>query len=102
MPAYIPPFSWIYISPADEVYIHWQLQYIFNCRCSIYSFFGYTILYGLFCLPGVRGDEVLAAVDDAGKLGAFPPVELFFILYSGAVSSGFSHCRKSRMFGSSR
>ena len=69
MPAYIPPFSWIYISPADEVYIHWQLQYIFNCRCSIYSFFGYTILYGLFCLPGVRG----AACRAFGAMRFWPP-----------------------------
>ena len=61
-------------SSAVAVYIHQQLQYIFNCRCSIYSFFVDTILYGLFCLSRVWGDEVLAAVDDAGRLGVFPPV----------------------------
>ena len=30
----------IYTAWADEVYIRGQLQYIFNCQCSIYSFFG--------------------------------------------------------------
>ena len=56
------------------------MQYIFNWRCSIYSFFGCTILYGLFCLLRVRGDEVLAAVDDADKLGVFPLVELVYLI----------------------
>ena len=79
MKTFVLLFSWIYTASVDEVYIHGQLQYIFNCRCSIYSFFGYTILYGLFRLPGVRGDEVLAAVDDADKLGVFPLVELFYL-----------------------
>ena len=36
-------------------------------------------MYGLFRLPGVRGDEVLTAVDDADKLGVFPLVELFYL-----------------------
>ena len=67
-------------SSAVAVYIHQRLQYIFNCRCSIYSFFGCTILYGLFCLLRVRGDEVLAAVDDADKLGVFPLVELVYLI----------------------
>ena len=79
MRTFVLLFSWIYTASADEVYIHGQLQYIFNCRCSIYSFFGYTILYGLFRLPGVRGNEVLAAVDDADKPGFFPLVELFYL-----------------------
>jgi len=57
-------------SSAVAVYIHQQLQYIFIGSCSIYAFFGCTILYVLFCLLRVRGDEVLAAVDDADKLGA--------------------------------
>ena len=56
------------------------MQYIFNCRCSIYSFFGCTILYVLFRLLRVRGDEVLAAVDDADKLGVFPLVELVYLI----------------------
>ena len=67
-------------SSAVAVYIHQQLQYIFNCRCSIYSFFGCTILYVLFRLLRVRGDEVLAAVDDADKLGVFPFVELVYLI----------------------
>ena len=67
-------------SSAVAVYIHQQLQYIFNCRCSIYSFFGCTILYVLFRLLRVRGDEVLAAVDDADKLGVFPLVELVYLI----------------------
>ena len=67
-------------SSAVAVYIHQRLQYIFNCRCSIYSFFGCTILYGLFCLLRVRGDEVLTAVDDADKLGVFPLVELVYLI----------------------
>ena len=67
-------------SSAVAVYIHQQLQYIFNWRCSIYSFFGCTILYGLFCLLRVRGDEVLAAVDDTDKLGVFPLVDLVYLI----------------------
>ena len=67
-------------SSAVAVYIHQQLQYIFNWRCSIYSFFGCTILYGLFCLLRVRDDEVLAAVDDADKLGVFPLVEPVYLI----------------------
>ena len=108
------PMKYIFIgscsiySTADAVYIHFSK--VLSCTaCSACRAFGAMRFWprlmmqaSLGCLPGVRGDEVLAAVDDAGKLGAFPPVELFFILYSGAVSSGFSHCRKSRMFGSSR
>ena len=73
-------FLGIYTSSAVAVYIHQQLQYIFNCRCSIYSFFGCTILYVLFRLLRVRGDEVLAAVDDADKLGVFPFVELVYLI----------------------
>ena len=67
-------------SSAVAVYIHQQLQYIFISGCSIYSFFGCTILYGLFCLLRVRGDEVLAAVDDADKLGVFPLVKLVYLI----------------------
>ena len=73
-------FLRIYTASAVAVYIHQQLQYIFNCRCSIYSFFGCTILYVLFRLLRVRGDEVLAAVDDADKLGVFPLVELVYLI----------------------
>ena len=47
---------------------------------KLYSFFGCTILYVLFCLLRVRGDEVLAAVDDADKLGVFPLVELVYLI----------------------
>ncbi len=76
----ISTFLRIYTASAVAVYIHQRLQYIFNCRCSIYSFFGCTILYVLFCLLRVRGDEVLTAVDDADKLGGFPLVELVYLI----------------------
>ena len=54
-------------------------MYISMGSCSIYSFFEGTFLHVLFRLPGVRGDEVLAAVDDADKLVVFPLVELFYL-----------------------
>jgi len=64
-------FSGIYTASADEVYIHGQLQYIFIFR-------GYLPAWSV--LPFERsGDEVLATVDDAGKLGVFPPVGLFYL-----------------------
>jgi len=43
MKTFVLLFSWIYTSPVDEVYIHGQLQYIFNRWWSIYSFFASTI-----------------------------------------------------------
>ena len=111
MPAYIPPFLGIYTSPADEVYIHGQLQYISNCRCSIYSFFGDTFLHGLTCRLNVRGDEFLAIVGEPGRFfpdafrdgfRCFPYGRVSLHPLWRAVFSGSSHCRKSRMFGSSR
>ena len=73
-------FLGIYTASAVAVYIQLQLQYIFIGGCSIYSFFGCTILYVLFRLLRVRGDKVLAAVDDADKLGVFPFVELVYLI----------------------